>query len=419
MYNKTVLSNGVRIVSERFSHSRIISVGIWVDVGSRDEHDLNNGCAHFVEHMLFKGTADRSAQQISREFDALGGTANAFTSRENTCYYATVLDNHLPKLVELLSDIFLNSQLSDDEIDKECQVIHQEINMVEDIPDDHIHDLFAAQLWGMHPLGKTVLGAREVISSMDSKKLRDYIAQHYQPEKILIAAAGNIDHETFVELCESKFSKMSGNGDDSIKREVPVTCQAKRTIYHKPLEQTHIILGTYGLSNISPDRYAYLLLNTIFGGNMSSRVYQEIREKRGLAYSVYSYIASYMDSGYMATYLGIDHGAVNKAFSLIQREISKISAEPVTEAELDNAKEFIKGGLYLSAENMESIMTRIARNEMAFNRYISLDEVATEINKVNNEDICRLAENVFKNNDLTVAAVGPLSSNEIDWNQLG
>jgi predicted Zn-dependent peptidase len=417
MYGKTVFDNGLRIVTEQLEHSRVTSVGIWVDVGSRDEHDLNNGVTHFIEHMLFKGTHTRSAQQISREFDMLGGSGNAFTSRESTCYYATVLDNHLPLLVDLLADIFLNSTFPVEEIEKERQVILQEISMVEDLPDDRIHDLFSALLWDKHPLGRTVLGVREVVAAMNAKKLLDHLRRHYIPGKIIISAAGNLNHDAFVAMWRKRgFDALpSSTREKRQDRLPPLERTSRRSVFAKPLEQVHMMLGTYGLSNVSADRYSYLLMNVILGGNMSSRLFQEIRENRGLAYSVYSYISSYMDCGYLGMYLGIERESVNEALSLVLQEIHRLRNDMVTHQELTGAQEFIKAGLFLAAENMESIMTRLARNELYFDRDISLEEVVAAIDEVSEADIQDVADKVFGSSLLTLGALGPIDSDEIDW----
>jgi predicted Zn-dependent peptidase len=415
MFKKTTLINGIRIVTETLQHSKVVSVGVWIDVGSRDEHDLNSGSAHFLEHMLFKGTRSRSAQEIAREFDVLGGSANAFTTRENTCLHATVLDSNLSKLVELFADLLSNSLFADEEIERERQVILQEINMVEDMPDDHIHDLFAGLLWPMHPLGKTILGSHEIVSAMDSKKLQEYVQKYYTTEKIVIAAAGKVDHDDFVSLWQKVFEKFGQESDPVLERNVPPLLPASRKIYTKPLEQAHILLGTYGLSMVDADRFGYLLLNVLLGGNMSSRLFQEIREKRGLAYSIYSYIDSYSDCGYLAIYLGVDRESVNESLSLIAREISTLQNTPVSEEELDHTKDFIKSGMFLSMENMEAIMTRIARNEIYFGKYISLGEVVDSIDQVTGEDILRLGSKIFGRQELTFAGLGPLEKAGIDW----
>ena len=416
MFNKTVLDNGIRVITENLPHSRVVAVGVWIDVGSRDEHDLNSGSAHFVEHMLFKGTSNLSAQQISREFDVLGGAANAFTSRENTCLHATVLDSNLPKVVDLFTDLLSNSLFADDEIERERQVILQEINMVEDVPDDHIHDLFAALLWGKHPLGKTILGVQEIVAAMDSKKLQDYVSRYYVADRIVIAAAGNVNHDDFASLWQEAFATFGNKKNGVQKRSKPAVLPANRKIYSKPLEQVHMLLGTYGLCMVDEARFAYMLLNVLLGGNMSSRLFQEVREKRGLAYSIYSYIASYSDCGYLAIYMGVDRDSVNESITLIDREINKLQDKLVPETELSNAKDFVKSGLFLSMENMEVIMTRIARNEMYFGRYIPLEDVAESIDLVERQDIKKLAGDIFGGHKLTVAGLGPMEKAEIDWN---
>ncbi len=416
MFNKTVLDNGIRVITENLPHSRVVAVGVWIDVGSRDEHDLNSGSAHFVEHMLFKGTSNLSAQQISREFDVLGGAANAFTSRENTCLHATVLDSNLPKVVDLFTDLLSNSLFADDEIERERQVILQEINMVEDVPDDHIHDLFAALLWGKHPLGKTILGVQEIVAAMDSKKLQDYVSRYYVADRIVIAAAGNVDHDDFVSLWQEAFASFGNKKNGIQKRSKPAVLPANKKIYSKPLEQVHMLLGTYGLCMVDEARFTYMLLNVLLGGNMSSRLFQEVREKRGLAYSIYSYIASYSDCGYLAIYMGVDRDSVNESITLIDREINKLQDMLIPETELCNTKDFVKSGLFLSMENMEVIMTRIARNEMYFGRYIPLEEVVESIDLVERQDIKKLAGDIFGGHELTVVGLGPMEKAEIDWN---
>ncbi|MDH3359410.1 MAG: insulinase family protein [Desulfobulbaceae bacterium] len=417
MHHKTVLDNGVRIVTEKVAHCRTAAVGIWVDVGSRDEHNLNNGCAHFVEHMFFKGTAKRSAQQIARELDILGGTANAYTTRENTCFYATVLDSHIPQLVELFGDLFLNSLFSEEEVERERQVILQEFAMVEDTPDEQLHDLFVADLWGGHPLGYPVLGSREVVAAMDSAKLHHYVEQAYTPDKIIIAAAGNIDHDRFVDLWRAYFSDAKAGVDSSLARRVPPEQQVCRKVYVKPLEQLHLVLGTYGLPLTSPDRYALYLLNVLLGGNMSSRLFQEIREKRGLAYSIASDVSGYSDSGYLAVSLGIEPRSANQVLELVGREVRRFGEEVVGDEELANAMEYIRAGLYLSADNMDARMTRLARNEFCFGRFVSLDEVAKSFAQVSAKEILELGNRLFSR-QLAGAVIGSVEENQIDWQRL-
>ena len=418
MCNKTVLDNGVRIISEHVPHCRTVAVGIWLDVGSRDEHDLNNGCGHFVEHMLFKGTAKRTPQQIARELDVLGGLSNAFTSRENTCYFATVLDSHLPRLVDLFTDMFCNSLFDEAEVLRERQVILQEINMAEDMPDDQIHDLFCGLLWGRHPLGKTVLGSREVVAAMTSQKLFEHLQNYYTPDRIVIAAAGNLRHDEFAGLWQRSFMSLTGKNSRQLARKRPAIQKPVRKVFSKQLEQVHTVLGTYGLSNLDEERFTLILLNIIWGGNMSSRLFQEIREKRGLAYSVYSFVDSYFDSGYLGVYLGVDRETVNEAFDVIGDQLRRLCEDKVSDQELSDAKDYAKGGLFLSAENMEARMTRNARNEFCFGRHVSIEEVVEAIERVTAENIRSLAGKLF-GRELSAAVLGPLRQSEINWRLLG
>lgn len=416
MYRKTVLDNGLRIISERLPHSRLASLGIWVDVGSRDEHDLNNGCAHFVEHMLFKGTPTRTAGQIALELDSLGGSTNAFTSRDTTCYYGTVLDRHLPELIDILADIFLNSRFENEDVEREKQVILQEINMVEDMPEDQIHEVFAGLLWGHHPLGNTVLGRREVIAAMSAEKLIAFTEKFYTPERIIITASGNVDHDYLV----ARWNALAGDlpcRNTGESRRPPPFLEPRKEVLRKPLEQVHVLLGTYGLSALAPERYAFMLLNVLLGGNMSSRLFQELREKHGLAYSVYSYATAYNDCGYIAIYLGVDRETVNESLGRTIGEINRLLLEPVSEKELTNVKEYVKAGFYLAAENMESIMMRIARNELTYGHHVTFEEESRDIDLVTTDDISRMAATLFTGS-MTIAAIGPLASKDIDWTLL-
>ena len=411
-YQKTVLDNGIRIVTEKIP-SRTVSTGIWVDVGARDEQPDNNGSAHFVEHMLFKGTASRTAQEIAQEFDTLGGMSNAFTSGETTSYYATVLDDQVEHLIGLMGDIFRNSLFAEEEVVREREVILQEISMVEDTPDDRIHELFTGGLWGEHPLGYTVLGQREVVAAMDSSGLREYMRQEYTPERIVIAASGNVEHGRFCRLWQKQMGELTGPNRGN-RRQPPTPLAPVRKLHKKKLEQAHLVLGTYGLPLVAPERYALYLLHVLLGGNMSSRLFQEVREKAGLAYSIYSYLSSFTDSGYLGVYMGVDPAVVNKAISLVAREIKALRQTTVSKANLAGAKDYAKAGIFLSAENMESRMTRIARNELTFGRYVSFDEVAEGFDRVRPEDIAELAALLFSR-PLAATVLGPLKAKDIDW----
>lgn len=415
-YQKTVLDNGIRIITEKIP-SRTVSAGIWVDVGARDEQPHNNGSAHFVEHMLFKGTPSRTSQEISQEFDTLGGMSNAFTSGETTSYYATVLDDQVERVVGLMGDIFRNSLFEEEEVAREREVVLQEISMVEDTPDDRIHELFTGNLWGEHPLGYTVLGRREVVAAMDSAGLREYMRREYTPERIVIAASGNVDHAPFCRLWQKQMGDLSGPPQENSRRQPPTVLPAVRKLYKKNLEQAHLVLGTYGLPLVAPERYALYLLHVLLGGNMSSRLFQEVREKEGLAYSIYSYLSSFTDSGYLGVYLGVDPAVVNKALAVVAREIKGLRQSRVSEELLVRAKDYAKAGIFLSAENMESRMTRIARNELTFGRYVSFDEVATGFDQVRQEDISELAARLLSQ-PLFATVLGPLKAKDIDWRPL-
>ncbi|MFO7606803.1 MAG: pitrilysin family protein [Desulfurivibrionaceae bacterium] len=408
MYNKTVLDNSLRIMTERLP-SRLVSLGIWVEVGSRDEDDRNNGSAHFAEHMFFKGTRLRSAQQIAKELDMLGGMSNAFTSSEYTCYYLTVIDDRLTEAVELLADLFLNSSFAPEEIDRERQVILQEIAMVEDTPDDLVHEMFSALYWRGHGLANPVLGRAEVVSALDSSSLTEFVVANYRPERIVISAAGNVDHRSFTELCRDRFGKMSPAGSPLPERRPPSPDSfGDKRIVERPLEQAHTVMGTMGLPADSADRYKHLLLNSILGGNMSSRLFQEIREKRGLAYSVYSYLSNNSDCGYTGIYLGVDPGSWPETLELVHRELAALRRKGITEEELAGAAEYARGGIYLAAENMEVRMTSLAKNEFTFGRYLPIEELTEAIVGVKREEVNELAGMIFAEEQLPMCVVGPV-----------
>ncbi|MCB2182921.1 MAG: insulinase family protein [Desulfobulbaceae bacterium] len=414
MHNKTVFDNGLRVVSEQVPHARTVSVGIWVDVGVRDEHDLINGCSHFVEHMLFKGTEKRSANRIAREMDVLGGMTNAFTSKDATCYYGTVLDIQLPQFIDLLADFFFHSAYALEEIERERQVILQEISMIEDSPEEQVHDYFEALLWGHHPLGNPVLGSREVIAHMDRPKLIDHVEKFYVPDRIVVSATGNIEHQAFVDLLGPFFSSQPCREQGVAERKSPQELPPVKRCFTKQLEQAHLALGSYGLPVTSRERYKLMLLNVLLGGNMSSRLFQEVREKRGLAYSVHSYLDSYSDCGYLAIYLGVDPATINESLAVIKGEMEKIAGNTISADELSGAKDYGRAGLFLAAENLESRMIRSARNELYFGRHIPFEEVLRELMKVNSEDITELAQSLFTRG-LTAAVLGPVTDNEVDW----
>jgi len=405
--NKTTLNNGIRILSKKIPHARSVSMGVWVNVGARDETLSENGLSHFIEHMIFKGTKKRSALQIAKEFDSVGGNTNAFTTMENTCYHAKVMDTHLETMADILSDIFLYSTFESKEVEKERTVVFQEIGMTEDTPEEYIHILSGNTYWGDNPLGRSILGPRKNILSFDSKSIREFFSRLYQPERIFISAAGNIEHDHFVNLVGQQFESI--NAGNSFPVRVTPTGQSKKvTIHSRDLEQIHICMGTKGLSITDPRRYAFSLINTILGGNMSSRLFQQIRENRGLAYSIYSFISSHVDTGMSGVYVGVDPKNAKETIEVILNETLKLKKIPVDSTELRSAKEYTKGNLMLASESIDNQMVRLAQNEIHFGRYIPLQEVVNKIEEVTADDIIDLASTLFDNDQLAITLLGPV-----------
>lgn len=405
--NKTILKNGVRILSKKMEHAHSVSMGVWVNAGSRDETPTENGLFHFIEHMIFKGTKKRSAFQIAKEFDSIGGQTNAFTSMEHTCFHAKVMDTHLETMVNILSDIFLNSEFDSCEVEKERPVILQEIGMVEDSPEEYIHTLMGNNFWGENPLGRSVLGTRENIIKFDAKAVKDFFQRFYQPERIVISLAGNLVHDHLVDLIGPVFESIH-SGESLPERVTPKT-YSRITLEHRELEQVHVCIGNKGLSITDPRRYAFSLTNTILGGNMSSRLFQEIRERRGLAYSVYSFLSSHIDTGMSGIYVGVAPGKVRESIELILKEMDKLKEKPIDSDELLGAKEYTKGSILLSSESTDNQMVRIAQSEINFGKYITMQEIMDEIESVTPDEIFHLAEEFFLKNQTALTLLGPLS----------
>jgi predicted Zn-dependent peptidase len=412
MYHKTVLENGVKILSERMEHIRSISLGIWVGVGSRDEIKRENGISHFVEHMIFKGTRNRSGLQIAKELDAIGGLSNAFTGKEHTCYHSKVLDKHLSTLAEILSDIFLNSIFDPQDMDRERQVILQEINMMEDTPEDCIHVLFNRLCWVDHPLGMCVLGTDETVSNIRKETIVDYIDRFYTPSRIIITAAGNIEHDALVAHFEPLFNSIKMSNEDP-PRSIPhvhadICCQ------WKDLEQVHICLGGKAPNLSSDMRFAGAVLNTILGGNMSSRLFQEIRERRGLAYSLYSFLSAYMDTGLMGVYVGTEPSQVNQVLEIVNREIRKLRDGEISKSDLSAAVEHLMGGVLLGAENTDVRMMRLAKNDYVFGRYVSYDQLVARLQEVTVDQMVAVAQDTFHNDEVSLVTLGPTKREDLD-----
>jgi len=403
--NKTVLKNGIRIMSKNMPHIRSVSMGVWVNAGARDESAAENGLSHLIEHMIFKGTEKRTAFQIAKEFDAIGGQTNAFTSLEHTCYHGKVMDTHLKTMVDILSDIFLNSVFDEKEVENERAVILQEIGMVEDSPDDYVHVLSGNNFWGENSLGRSILGSRQNVLGFDAETIKEFFHRFYQPERIVISIAGNLEHDRFVDLVGPSFEAVQpGN---SLPERVTPEGRPLINLHHRALEQVHISLGTKGLSITDPRRYAYSLMNTILGGNMSSRLFQEIRERRGLAYSVYSFISSFVDIGMFGAYAAVDPKNAHESTALILKEIDKLKTTPVSPNELRDAKEFTKGNLLLASESNDNQMVRLAQNDTHFGRFIPLKEVVDNIEAVTADEILDLAESLFQENRFALTILGP------------
>ncbi len=409
--NKTTLRNGIRVLTKSMPHVRSVSMGVWVNVGARDEAPTESGLSHLIEHMIFKGTSKRSAFQIAKEFDAIGGQTNAFTTMENTCYHARVMDTHLDTMVEILTDILLNSVFDEKEIVRERPVVLQEIGMVEDTPDEYIHLLLSRNFWGDHPLGRSILGTRENIMSFNADMLKLFFQRFYQPEQIVIAVAGNLEHEHLLDLVGPAFETIRP-GDGFPQRIAPVSNSHFAATY-RDLEQAHICLGMDGLSITDPQRFAFSLMNTILGGNMSSRLFQEIRENRGLAYSVYSFISSHFDTGLFGAYAAVDPKSAPEATQLLLDAFNVLQTARVEDLELQGAKEYTKGNLLLAAESSDNQMVRLAQNDIHFNEYIPLQTVVDKIDAVTADDIRALATDLFKDHKLTLTLLGPISNTDV------
>lgn len=411
MVTKTVLHNGVRVVTEHIPHAHSVSIGIWVANGSRHESPPLNGVAHFIEHLLFKGTEQRSALDIAREIDSVGGVMNAFTSREYVCYYVKVLDRFLPKAVELLADIFLNSIFDPAEIEKERKVILQEIHMVEDNPDDCIHDLFVRNFWKDHPLGMSILGSLESVSSLDRDAIIAFKNEKYLANEIIISAAGNVIEQELVGLLNKLFVQVPAGAVAALCA-LPV--YAKRLeIIERDIEQVHFCLGTRALPQNHPQRHEGHLLNTVLGGSMSSRLFQEVREKQGLAYSVYSYVSSYTDAGSMVVYAGTSPVHVEDVLDIVLRELKRLKTEPVPVIELNYAREQIKGNLLLSLESSDSRMTKLAKNEIYFGRNVAIEEIMASLDAVTSEGLLQLSNELFDDAYFTLELMGRVDGNSL------
>ncbi len=408
MYQKSVLSNGLRIVTEEAPHFHSVAVGVWLNVGSRDETVAEKGFSHFLEHMVFKGTLKRNVLDIAREIDQLGGQCNAFTTKEQTCFHGRVLAEQLPRLVDLLGDLVLRAQLAAPDLERERQVILEEIYAQDDSPEELVHVHFARNFWGDNPFGWPILGEAEHIAQVQPEDLLAYRGQVYRPADTVVAAAGKIRHAELVDLVGASFQDFT-NGAPARPR-LPVSTHPGVYALSRDLEQVNLVIGAPGLAAGDPRRYAATMLQLILGGNMSSRLFQVIREQLGLAYAIQSYIQFFSDAGLLAITAGVSPGNLEAIMAAIRAELQNLQAEPVSAAELTAAQEHLKGSIILSAEDCEHLMLRLAKNELNFGRYIPLDDIIAGMLQVTAAEILEVSRDLLRPEAWGVALLGPVEN---------
>lgn len=394
MIVKEVLPNGLTLLTESMPHVRSVAIGVWLKQGSRHEAQAQSGISHFIEHMVFKGTRNRTAERIAAEVDSIGGHMDAFTAKEYAAFHLKVLDEHLPLAVDILGDILLNPLFDPAEMAKEKKVIFEEINMVEDTPDDLVMERFTQSFWRGHPLGRPILGTKRSVSALRRDELGDFFGRVYRPANLVVAAAGHLEHRVASELAHRHFGALAP-GPAAPNGRPPRPAPAIVTRSKKELEQVHFCLGTRSCSQSHEDRYATYILNTVLGGSMSSRLFQNVREKRGLVYSISSGVAAYSDAGVLTVYAGTGLESVDEVVRLTVEEFRRMREETVPPEELRRAKDHLKGSLMLSLENTSSRMNHMARQEIYFGRQFTLDEILERIEEVSAEDVQRVAREIF------------------------
>jgi predicted Zn-dependent peptidase len=404
---RATLPNGIRVVTERMPHVRSVSVGIWIGTGSREEADHETGLSHFVEHMVFKGTKNRSAEQIARSVDSIGGGLDAFTSKELVSYNVKVLDEHLPDAFDVVADLVRNPLFQKEDIEKEKGVILEELKMEVDNPEYLIHEIFSSNFWKGHPLGRPILGTKQTIRTFDRDKVDGYYKQFYVPSNILVTAAGSLDHKRLVNLVEDHFADLKPRRTKKVQDipepHAPLVFRNKNS-----LEQVHVYVGVPSIAISHEARFACFILNAILGGGMSSRLFQNIREKQGLAYTVYSELTMYRDAGCMLVYAGTSQRSAGRVVESIVRELRKLADERVTEDEMRRSKDHLKGSYVLGLESTSSRMANLARQELYFNRFFSLDEMLERVENVEAEEVQKLAQQFFDPKRMAVAMLGRL-----------
>ena len=414
---RATLPNGIRIVTEVMPYVRSVSLGVWIGSGSRVEHGPENGISHFIEHMVFKGTKHRSAEDIARSIDSVGGGLDAFTSKELVSFNTKVLDEHLPLALDILSDLVLNPLFRKEDIEKEKGVILEEIKMEADQPEFVLHEAFISSFWKGHGLGKPILGTKESVKKFGQEILLDFYRRVYSPKNILITAAGNLNHDELVEMIREKFDGLTEQGSvpvDSVpKPHAPIVLKRRES-----LEQIHITLGVPAYPLAHQLRFPLYVLNTVLGGGMSSRLFQNIREKQGLAYAVYSELNLFSDTGCFTIYAGTGVETAEQVVSSTMHEIRKIKDDPIGYDELRRAKDHLKGSLMLSLESTSSRMSNLARQELYFKDFLSLDEMLESIESVDREEVQSIAQEFFRTENIALAMLGKLGDLQITRDDL-
>jgi predicted Zn-dependent peptidase len=408
---RTVLPSGLRIISEQVPGQRSATIGVWVGVGSRDESPALHGCSHFLEHLLFKGTPERSALDISIALDAVGGEFNAFTAKEYTCFHARVLDQDLPLAVDVLGDMVTSSLITEEDVDAERDVILDEIAMHDDDPDDVAHNLFSALAWGNSPLGRPIAGTVASIEGMSRDQIRRFYLRHYRPERMVISVAGNVDHAAVVKLVRSAFSRrgfLDGTAEPAVTKQTTRSRTAATGLAQasRQFEQVNIVLGVQGITRSDERRFALGVLNAALGGGTSSRLFQEVREKRGLAYSVFSFASQHVDAGLVGVSVGCLPNKLEQVLDVVRAELAKIAQDGIDADELARGKGQLKGGLVLGLEDSASRMTRLGKSELVDDELLSIDEVLARIDAVTLDDVRGLAAELFSQPEI-LAVVGP------------
>jgi predicted Zn-dependent peptidase len=414
---KHALPNGLVVITETMSHVRSVSVGVWVRNGSRREIPEENGLAHFMEHMVFKGTDRRSAEAIAREMDSVGGMLDAFTSKEQICFNAKVLDEHLPIAFDVIADLVLRPKFDSEDVKKERKVVLEEIKMDLDNPEYLLHDIFTRGFWPAHPLGRPILGTPETVKKFNRDALFTRFQNWFAPDHLVITAAGHVTHDQVLDLVKREFGalKPAGHGDSNgaPRTQAPIRLETKRD-----LEQAHICIGVPSVPLVHQDRFGFAVLNNLLGGGMSSRLFQNIREKRGLAYAVFSELTPYSDAGMMTVYAGTATDAIGQVIDLTIQEFRSLKETLVSEEELRRSKNHLKGSLMLSLESTSSRMSNLARQELYFGRFFSLDEILEAIEAVTREELQSLAQRYFQTDQIAVTVLGPINGFTLDRSRL-